>query len=90
MPKRGTAAAIVRRVRSPEQPPARIDVTPAIACALAAITEAERAYKPGVDSSSLVENPLLELADAVLAAIAQARRRSRGRPPRTAPGLGVR
>jgi hypothetical protein len=48
----------------------RIDITPAMADALATIARVELIYVPGRDSSSVIELPKLALADATLAAVA--------------------
>lgn len=57
-----------------------IPVTPAIRAALTILREAEAAFRPGEDSYARIEIPKLQLADAVLAAIA-AQERAEGLTP---------
>lgn len=45
-------------------------LTPAILAALEAVRDAEQRYEPGRDSAAVIELPQLDLADAILAAIA--------------------
>lgn len=54
-----------------------LTLTPEILAALADVRRAERVYVPGRDSAAVVEIPKIDLADAVLDAIATQAERTR-------------
>jgi hypothetical protein len=49
----------------------RLDLTPALCAAIEAVRTAEKTYRPGGESASVVELPKLALANAVLDAVQQ-------------------